>query len=225
MVAHGTPQKDPCRIYFSPIDVAKRLDELGVREGTLIRAAMSGFQYWLDATEHSCRAALGMIIWNFANQALRDALIPEKWSKDSTRNYELTINPSGSHALAVSSGDKHTGDREHTPCTSGAKGQCTRDAIERKLQPSFAKISPDAFPPDHDEAPEAWVLLYHIDREKEEVRLELGQPAGLNADDHINSWHERIILTAQPFSALPTTKTDDDDEADEIDFDVHRKSV
>ena len=220
------PQDASRRIYFSPIEVAKRLDELGLREATLIRAAMTGIQYWLDATEHSCRTALGMIIWNFSNQALRDLLISERWSKDSTLNYELPIHPSGSHAIVVSSGDKHTGDKDHTPCTN-EKGKCTKDAIERNLQLSFAKVSPHDFWPNDEESPEIWVLLYHIDAKKEEVRLELSQPDGLNADDEINSWSERIILTVQPFGVVPATKTDkdDDEDSDEIDFDVGRKAV
>ena len=219
------PQGNFKRIYISRIDVAKRLDELGLREATLIRAAMTGIQYWLDATEHSCRTALGMVIWNFATQALRDLLVTEGWSKENTLNYELTVHPSGSHALAVSSGDKRTGDEEHTPCTN-EKGKCTRDAIERNLQLSFARISPSDFPPDDDEEPDTWLLMYHIDAKKEEIRIELSRPDGLNADNEINSWSERIVLTAQPFGAVPTTKSqnDDDDDTDEIDFDVDRKT-
>lgn len=232
-----------CRIYFKPIDTAKRLDELELREATLIRAAMTGLQYWLDATEHSCKTALGMIIWNYATQSLRDLLVPQGWSTDRTRNYEITISPSTSHAVTVSSGDKYTGDKDHTPCTSGEKGQCTKDAIEHNLQLSFAQVSPIEFPPSVEDTLQTWVLLYKIDTKREEVHLELSLPAGLNADDHINRWYERIILTAQPFGAVPaanqpfgtpnqplspvpaTGEKKGDDDSGEIDFDIERKTV
>lgn len=226
MATPPQPQPDPRRIYRNPIDVAKRLDELGLREATLIDAAMSGIQYWLDSTEHSCKSALGMVIWNFATLALRDALVPNGWSKDSTRNYEITLHPEGAHAITVSSGDKNTGDKDHTPCTSGEKGQCTKDAIARNLQLSFGRISPSDFPQKTEGRPETWVLLYHIDQKKEEVRVELSLPAGLNADDHINEWHERVILTVQSFGDVRTINTEpDEDDADEIDFDVTSKAL
>lgn len=226
MAMPPNPQPDPRRIYITPIEVAKRLDELGLREATLIDAVMNGIHYRLDSTEHSCKTALGMVVWNFATQALRDALVPNGWSKDSTRNYEITVHPEASHAVTVSSGDENTGAEDHTPCTSGEKGQCTKDAIERNLQLGFARISPGEFPPQTDSSPETWVLLYHMDEKQEEIRIELSLPSGLNADDHINDWYERIILTVQQFGDVLTSKTDpDDDDVDEIDFDVERKAL
>ena len=211
--------KEPDKIvHIDPVKVAGRLDELGIDPQTLIDAVDYGVQFVLNCTLHDPKTALGMFAWGKINRGLRDHLKSHGWTFESERNYELTVHPERKFAIAVSSGNPKTGKLE-TPRTSGEKGQCTIDAVMHNLQLDFSSVDPGQFEA-REQPMVTWLLLYRVDYEAEEVRSELSLPAGIDSENRVNEWHERIILAAQPFGSPPAVVDDDDDT--EIDVDVQR---
>ena len=215
------------KVYAEPVTVTGRLHELDVRESTLIEAVRYGLQFVRESTRHDPRTALGMLAWGKVTRGLRDRLIPLGWTMDNERNYDISIHPSKGYAIAVSAGDKNTGNEDRSPTTSGEKGQCTKDAVLQNSQLQFSRVLPAEFPPKITDTLQTWILLYHIDPKDEQIRVELSLPAGMNNDDRIATWHERIILTSQPFGSPPVSTTDDDRPDggyDTVEVDVQRRT-
>lgn len=219
---------DRPHIHIDPIDVAGRLDELDVRAANLIEAVQYGAHFVYESTANDPRASLGMLAWGKTNRGLRDRLVPEGWDTRSERGYELTIHPTLNYGIAVSSGDAYTGqDGDFDPSTSSDKGQATRDIVKHNGQLSFATIAPDEFPDQEPPPHETWLLLYCIDEERDEVRLELSRPKAMT-DNRVTSWYERIILRPQAFGRPPSRvfddRPDEGDGHDAVEVTVEKKA-
>ena len=93
-----------------------------------------------------------------------------------------------------------------------------REAIAG-CQLDFSTVSPDVFPPtDAAAPPQPWVLLYYIDRQREEIRVELSSPDGMDEEGYLTSWSERILL--DPILIAPTRQTGADDNGEEGPYEV-----
>lgn len=197
---------EPAKVFVNSVSVAGRLDELGLNETTLVEAVLYGLQYRLGATANDPKASLGMTVWGKVTRGLRDRLILEGWSAETDRGFEMTVHPGREYAISVAAGEWDTGIEGGNPSTSSEKGPVTREAVERSEQASFKGIDPQQdWPADETKPPphHIWMLLYHADKKRQEIRIELSLPAGMNSANYVNRWHERIILAAQPFGAPP----------------------
>jgi hypothetical protein len=208
-------------------DAERRLGELGVQESELRDALLYGYGYAASCTSHNPRTLPGTMAWGFTIGALRDMLVDRDWGIGRFNNFETVIHPSRSHAVAVTSGNAHAGDRTATPRTRYRKGETMALAVTGNTQMSFAALSDDdAFAPDESDprTMHTWLLLHYHDRGMERIRAELSLPNHME-NGWITGWAERIILGPMDFSTSITIIPGDDGDAggDEIEIDVTRR--
>ena len=213
-------------VYEDPVDIAGRLDALGVGENSLRESVKQGVSYVLECTKHDPPWLKGIMGTGKIIRALRDVLIPRDWTYSNPRGYGITTHPSGEIAIAVAGGDANTG-RAATPTTRTEKGPATRDAIYGNTQLQFSQLDP-RFPRTNTTATsQTWILLFYVDDDAEETRMELSQPSGMDRDNHVTSWSERIILPPEPFGSTGTRQPQPQPSAgdDDAKVTVERRAV
>ncbi|MFT7776014.1 hypothetical protein [Roseateles sp.] len=189
------------RVLFQAGDVQSRLAELGLDADALAQVIKRGYVAFTLCTPNDPPLYPGFAAWAQTVRALREYLVPEGWDRCDENNYSLVINPAGTMAIAVATGDDGTGRLEAMPTTKSSKGPSTAEAvIANQAQLTFDFYVPEtAAPADGDVARDeriTWMLLVH--RGVGEVRSELSLPMSMGADGRIESWQERIILGSMP---------------------------
>ena len=81
----------------------------------------------------------------------------------------------------------------------------------------------ELMPPPSSDGKELWILLYYIDFDAHEVRLELSQPTAMSDADKVNDWATRFILPPLRFS--PEWDDQARDESPDVDFDITPKQL
>jgi len=208
-------------------DAHRRLDDLGVHQSELRDSLLHGYGYAASCTGHNPLTLPGTMAWGFTIGALRDLLIPQSWTLGRFNNFETVIHPTRAHAIAVTSGNSHAGDRTATPRTRYRKGETMLLVVTGNTQMSFAAVSDDvALIPDASDpsAMHTWLLLHYHDRLAEQIRAELSLPNHME-NGWITGWAERIMLDPMDFSTgIAINPADDDDPGDDtIDIDVSRR--
>ncbi len=215
-------------VYFSPLDVAGRLDALGVKEITLRDSVKEGITFVFECTGHDPLYLPGMLGSGKIVRALRDRMIPLGWVFSNPRNYALTADPSGTLAIAVACGDSNTGREDATPTTRSEKGPATRDAIYGNVQLQLSQVDPRFLRVDTPASIQTWILLFSIDENAGETRLELSLPGGMDQKNYVTSWRERIILPPEPFGTSQETRKSDptaDPSSGAVEVAVHRRAA
>lgn len=186
------------------------------------------------------RASFAMIA------ALRAQLLGNEsgWKKLNQKGQSLTINADYQISLIVTSGDKDTGIPNSQPSTKNGKGEETKSQVQRNVQLGQTY---NLFNDRHDEfdaddildnilnqnesvdGHELWILLYHFDRAKKELRYELSLPIGItdvgtNGKVKVSSWADRIIFDAIPFDTT-LTESESTDFSEDFDFDLTPKDT
>lgn len=180
-------------------DVRQRLAELGLEEGFLTDAVRRGQLAFLSCTLNHPPNFPGLAAWAETVCALREGVIPAGWQRSNDRNYALSVDPEGSMAIAVATGDDGTGRADATPSTIARKGPITMDAVAaNQLRFSFMDqpASPRRTAAGVSSGRATWILLIH--RATDEVRCELSLPISIGDDMHIDAWRERILLGSIP---------------------------
>ena len=196
-------------VCIHPLEVAERLGGLSLDIGTIRQAVTFGQSYVAESTAHDPPSSVGIIAWGKTVRALRDSLVPQGWSAENRQNYALTVHPDGAWVIAVAAGNEQTGLSRGFPETRAPKGPLTSIAVSaNNRQLSFAEVD-EAWDPTR----QTWLLLYYFDEDRDQVRIELSLPVGMNADRYVNKWRERIIL---PIEEPDIQVAEDDDD----DFDV-----
>lgn len=184
-----------------PLDVPKRLAELGVDEELLVTAAMQGLAAWAGCTAHHPPLYPGLSAWAETVKALRDQLVLRSWTHSDAGTLSLVINKDDSIAIAVATGNEFTGDEAHEPCTKSGKGPRTEEAVvvnQLQLFPEMSSIlKPVSFEPARTR--KTWWLLVHRDMIAQELKCELSHPINMADDGRIDGWAERIILRSTSF--------------------------
>ena len=189
----------PESIYVESWDVNRRLAELGIKEDDLLQAAERGFTAWASCTANHPPAIPGLFAWGETVCALRERLIPSGWERKDEQNWPLVVNSDGNIALSVATGNEDTGRKDKDPVTASAKGPRTISAIVANQNlPLFPEMLPSA------ESLKAkgratWLLLVYRDTDAREMRCELSRPIGMDSEDRVDGWAERIILSPRPF--------------------------
>ena len=192
----------PESIYVESWDVNRRLAELGIKEEDLLQAAERGFTAWASCTANHPPAIPGLFAWGETICALRERLIPLGWERQDEQNWPLVVNRDGNIALSVATGNEDTGRKDKDPVTASAKGPRTISAIVvNQNLPLFPEMLPSA------ESLKAkgratWLLLVYRDTDAREMRCELSRPIGMDSEDRVDGWAERIILSTRPFDGI-----------------------
>ena len=209
---------EPVQLYDTGASATTRLSQLGIGEQAqpilveAIRAAWAGNA--ASVTAHDVASAIGLLMWMKGMRHLRDGLVPLGWTVARSHNFERVVHPARPGAIAVAVGTSGVGTAEPMR-TRYPRGRALREEVAaRQLQ--FWQTDPEAFPPS---VPSTWLLVYHIDRTAEEIRVELSLPLNIDREGHVTSWRERILLDALPITTEPEAGTyhdDDDREAYEV---------
>lgn len=186
-------------VHHKIVTVLTRLAELGLDKDDLRDAVMQGMLARSECTLNDPPQTPGHNSWSRTVRALREKLIPKRWTRSNEGNYPLVVNPVGNLAIAVATGDDCTGLAVANPMTQSPKGPRTQVAIEvNQYQSSLFEGFPDfevPATPHNDRV--TWILLQHYDQGKKEVRFELSCPSSYAGK--IDGWSERIIFDALPF--------------------------
>lgn len=176
------------------------LDMIGVR----ILAA------YRQATPHDAANAAGSYAYFAAVRAVREILCPEGWQPQRQHNLEITKHLTKEAALIISSGDKNTGMLGgDEPKTKNSKGAQTQKIVVKNLQQ--LNLFPFLDPLKNEARPEyTWILLYHIDNAKSEMRVEISLPVTIDYEDlRVVAWKQRIILPPLKFHPKPLPQKDE----------------
>ena len=181
-------------------DVKARLAELGLGETELAETVRRGYIAFASCTPNDPPFFPGFSAWATMVRGLREYLLPD-WERSDENNYSLVINPAGTVAIAVATGDDATGKPDAVPTTKSSKGPSTVEAvtsnqIQLELPYVFPPVAAPARPAGTDEQRMTWILLVH--RAIGEVRCELSLPTSMGTDGRVDGWRERIILSAIP---------------------------
>ena len=186
-------------VLSGPIDVPNRLKQLGLKESILRLGVEQGQAEWANCTLNDPPMFRGLVPWARTLRSLRESMIPEGWQRLEDGGQSFVVNESGTLAITAATGDRRTGVKDETPCTKSSKGPKTQLAI---AQNALAwTLYGDIRTAEKQKADSriTWILMFYRDTETSEIRCELSLPAGLNNEDQVDEWKERIILTAIPF--------------------------
>ncbi|GKS98827.1 hypothetical protein AVKW3434_05585 [Acidovorax sp. SUPP3434] len=187
------------QVYMGAGAIDDRLAQLGLEESKLAEIVRRGYVAFASCTPNDPPLYPGFSAWATMVRGLREYLLPD-WSRCDDNNYSLVINPSGTVAIAVATGDDATGRMETSPTTKSSKGPSTIDAVASNQQQLELPYIFDAAPPpakeDLEEKRMTWILLVH--RAPGEVRCEMSLPTSMGTDGRVDGWRERIILKSIP---------------------------
>jgi hypothetical protein len=181
-------------------DVNTRLADLGLNEVQLAEIVRRGYVAFASCTPNDPPLYPGFSAWATMVRSLREYLLPG-WERSDENNYSLVINPAGTMAIAVATGDDATGQPDTIPTTKSSKGPSTVEAVtsnqmQLELPYVFPPVAAPTRPANSDDQRMTWILLVH--RAQGEVRCELSLPTSMGADGRVDGWRERIILNAIP---------------------------
>jgi hypothetical protein len=220
-------REDACTIYVKATDVQGRLHDIGLNQDDVRWAPQYGDQEAEFCTENDPRVLRNLVRWGKSFRGLADRLVSKGWQHEEEQNFPTMVAPDGSLSLTVSSGDSNTGRPDGPPPRSrNPKGPVTKHAVNVN-QLSFADIAP-SFPrltrprEERPKPPPTWFLLYNVDKDAQEIRVELSLPARLDDSDHVDWWHERVILPPIPLTREPASAEEEEEE--DIDITIERRS-
>jgi hypothetical protein len=178
-------------------DVQDRLTQMGLDQKALADVVRRGYIAFISCTANDPPLFPGFAAWAQMVRGLREYLLPKQWERTDESNYSLVINPAGTIAIAVATGDEGTGRSDATPTTKSSRGTCTIEAVtvnqaQLNLPFDFPPLPARVRPVDPDDKRLTWIFLVH--RDVNEIRCELSLPLSMGNDSRIESWQERIIL-------------------------------
>jgi len=153
-------------------------------------------------TENDAVNASGSYAYLAGVRAKRDVLRKDGWKVSRKGNLELTSHPTKDIHLLVSSGDKHTGDPNASPRTKNQKGSQTKQVVYRNSRCPF--LFPEMNRPFQAEqdSSQTWFILYHLDKDKSEMRIEVSLPISFDENDlRVTGWIKRIIIDSIQFDS------------------------
>lgn len=216
------------QIYAEAGDIDSRLTQLGLEESKLADIVRRGYLAFASCTPNDPPLYPGFSAWASMVRGLREYLLPE-WERCDENNYSLVVNPTGTMAIAVATGDDATGRPDTAPTTKSSKGPSTIEAVtsnQMQLElPYVFDSAPDLAstrPEDTDEQRMTWIFLVH--RARGEVRCELSLPTSMGSDGRVDGWRERIILKAIPTDPEIVEITPPQPSLPDISVDVKRRA-
>jgi hypothetical protein len=188
-------------VFSKPEESRDRLAELGLEALIFTQAIQRGQAIAAGYTPNHPAICRGISQWGEVIAAVREQLLPRDWTRMDEDNLPLTVNPTRTIAISVSTGDESTGIADAIPSTRSTKGPRTADAvIVNALQLNLfgnVPLKPEELKESNGVM--TWILLFHRDSIAQETRFELSRPIKMDSDGHVDVWIERIIFPALPF--------------------------
>lgn len=211
-------------------DHEKELNEIGLDKQSLIEICEKILAGAAQTTENDAITASGQYGYLAGVRATREELRQKGWKKTRRGNLELTSYSSKDIHLLVSSGDKHTGNPDFLPRTKNQKGSQTKQIVYQNARCPF--LFPDFMnkqlqriqhKQDKQDFGQTWFLLYHLDKENEEMRVEVSLPISFDDNElKVSGWIKRIILDSIKFDSSIFNK--EPDYADIPPYDLIKKA-
>lgn len=197
-------------VYRTEIEYRGRLHQIGLNYEVFERVAIEGLHAARETTAHDALIAAGMRRWLEMVRVLRDEMCSKGWYDDRIDGHELLVNPTREFAINVVAGDAATGYPDATPLTKSSKGKATRAAAHNNSRQAnlFPFTGYTERTPTQLGNLKLWTLLHYHDHNESLIRMELSMPIGLNAQNRVADWLERIIL--------PPVEVDADDASVDI---------
>lgn len=217
-------------IHLEPEHRDARLTELGLQESILRQAVESGFAQWASCTTNHPPSYPGISAWSETVKTLRDLLVPSGWSGSNESNLPFTVNKENTIAIAVATGDEDTGNPDFSPCTSSSKGPRTAGAIainNRQLSLFPVDVHPEELQKiQGDGRRMTWLLLFHRDLNRREIRFELSRPTKMSDEAKVDGWIERILFEPiQIDGDVIELPTENSPNAGAIDIEIRRRGL
>lgn len=222
------------RLFVERMDRKYRLRELGLSESCFAEAGSRAMSAYRMPTEHYPRSARGYYFWSEFVGTLGMLLAEDGWTSQNLDSHDLKVNGDRTRGIVVTRGDDHTGDRDETPRTNARKGSVTQTAVQQNAVQRL--LIPEAQLPPIDltqrerfmpviQSLELWLLLYHRDGPTNKIWMELSLPDGLDFQNRVSSWRERIVFDPVPMDQDNIDITPDVtfDQGAEIDIEVFRR--
>jgi hypothetical protein len=210
---------------LSPLDqnYNDKLSKLGLKAEWFIPIAERALLAFNSATPHDPKSAAGINCYNMVVRTLRDILCPKGWKSKTEHNLEITLNESTGISIIVSSGDNATGTTT-TPKTKNSKGEQTKKVVlMNRMEPGLFDEYDLKRIKKKKTVSSTWVLLYCIDKNAKQVRMELSLPTEIDYfDTRISSWEVRIPLPTLDFNVAPEIKPEEF--VENIEPEIKRKS-
>lgn len=219
-------------------DQADLLASMGLTLDDIDQAIIDGLIQFKKATKLHPVTHAGVTAWGETNATLRAKLIGKAigWGYKHKAGLTITHNKKLGIAIIATSGDKDTGLLDGSPSTKNKKGPSTRNIVTNNLtldlfdEPSINNSGIVHLHTSNIDPTQTWVLLYHIDIGRKEVRYELSLPdsivqvQGQEGKLKIDNWKSRIIFEPLPFDGAATSTSQDEiDSTEEISFEVSKK--
>ena len=209
----------PQRVFSELDEVERRLAELGLTEEPFKRASQEFYFARANTTAHHPRIHAGFNGWSESIRSLRDDLVPSSWWPDEVCGVNYVVSPDGRMAITPATGDEFAGRREGNiePRTKNDKGPRLQDAVKVNA----ALFTRSFIPAQEADAVQrlqrresrskrkTWILLVYLDVGKGEIRAELSLPEGMDEDNHVSRWKERILLSPTSFDGIHRGRSDD----------------
>ena len=116
-------------VRWEVVDVENALAGLRVPLEVLQEAVQAGYLGRISRTANDAPNAAGFYQWNDSLRSLRENMTRKNWERGDTGNWPTTVHPDKLLAIAVSSGNRHTGKETATPSTKTPKGPRTAEAV------------------------------------------------------------------------------------------------
>jgi hypothetical protein len=181
-----------------------RLAELGLNALIFTQAIQRGQAIAAGYTPNHPAICRGISQWGEIVAAIRDqlVLVHRGWTRLDQDNLPLTVNPTRTIAISVSTGDENTGIADATPSTRSTKGPRTADAvIVNALQLELfgnVPLKPEELKKESNGVM-TWIFLFHRDVKTQETRFEFSRPVKMDSEGYVDVWAERIIFPALLF--------------------------
>jgi len=216
------------RTYFNAQLMEPRLRRLlGIGVEDLQSVGAAALRAFVGVSGLHPKGYNGTSAWAEATSQIRAILIPQGWVPRDPQNQPRIVSRDGQLAITVSSGTSDTGVPEGNPQTRNDKGAQTAGSVNynaRQLALFSITESDDNVPaPPSAAGKQLWILLYYIDFDAYEVRLELSQPMAMSDADKVSDWATRFILPPLHFG--PEWVDRARDEGPDVDFDITPKQL
>lgn len=196
--------------------------QFGMSTQELLDVAKRLYAGFTGVTSLHPKGFSGTNAWAQGTSALRETLIPKGWRPDDPSGQPRVTSDTRKVAITVSSGDAYTGDPTHDPQTRNDKGTQTFNSVHfNSKQGRLFEIvsSADRRVALSTDGQALWILLYYIDLEGGEVRLELSKPSEMSEANKVSGWAARMIFA--PLDVHDIEDGDDSiDDIPDIDIDV-----
>jgi hypothetical protein len=216
------------RTYFDTQVMEPRLRSLfGIGVEDLQSVGAAALRAFVGVSALHPKGFNGTSAWAEATSQIRALLIPHGWVPRDPQNQPRIVSGDDQLAITVSSGTPDSGVPHGNPQTRNDKGAQTAGSVNfnaRQLA-LFPVTEAEGYvrTPRTAAGNQLWILLYFIDFDAHEVRLELSQPTAMSDADKVSGWSTRFILPPLKFG--PEWDDRVRDEGLDVDFDIMPKQL